>query len=98
MSDQTLEGPGLRRFLKLEEEESGVLVRRVAYQSSADGVIEPGDVLLQIAGHRIANNGTVRYRGRYRTHYRVFLGDHDVGTRSRSSSSATVSSWAAPSR
>jgi S1-C subfamily serine protease len=77
--DQGLESPSLRRHLKMSAEQSGVLIRRVSWGTSADGVVEPGDVLLSIAGAKIANNGTIRYRGRFRTHYRVFLGDHAIG-------------------
>lgn len=77
--DQALESPSLRRFLGLGDDLSGVLVRHVVWGSSAWGVIEPGDVLLGIDGYAIANNGTTRYHDRYRTQYRVFLGDRAIG-------------------
>ncbi len=76
---QGLENPTLRRHLKMPDGQSGVLVSAVAFGSSAWGVLQPGDVLCSIDGHRIANNQTVRYRDRIRTHFAVVLADHHVG-------------------
>ncbi|MEM6929419.1 MAG: serine protease [Myxococcota bacterium] len=76
---QNLENPGLRRRLALPEGQTGVLVTRVAHGSSAHGWLEPGDVLSGIDGMTIANNGTVQYRGRYRTRFSVALGEHHLG-------------------
>lgn len=39
--------------------ESGVLVNKVMYDNSSYGLIEPGDVLLEIDGTKIFNNQTV---------------------------------------
>jgi len=75
---QNLENPELRRRRGLREDQSGVLVTRVAYGSSADGIVRPGDVLTGIDGLPIANNGTVQYRGRYRTRFSVVLGEHHL--------------------
>jgi len=79
---QNLENPALRRSLGLGEL-GGVLVRAVEYQSSAWGALEPGDVLLSIDRTPIANNGTVRYQGRYRTSFWVRLGELSIGDRLR---------------
>jgi S1-C subfamily serine protease len=79
VTTQTLENPLLRRQTGLSDEQSGVRIVKVEHGGSAWGVLEEGDALLTIAGHRIANNGTVRYHGRYRTSFDVLLGDHWVG-------------------
>jgi hypothetical protein len=42
-------------------------------------VLAPRDALLSLGGHDIANNGTCRYRDRYRTGFDVVLGDYYVG-------------------
>lgn len=76
---QGLENPSLRRHLGMQSGESGVRVTAVDHGTSAWGHIEVGDVLLSISGLPIANNGTVRYRSRYRTFYTVVLGDFYVG-------------------
>ena len=77
---QSLENPALRASLGLGDR-SGVLVRAVDYDSSAWGTLRPGDVLLEIAGHPIADNGTIRYADRYRTSYWVLLGELGIGER-----------------
>lgn len=78
---QNLENPHLRRHIGLPEGTSGVLVNNVEYGSSAWGVLEPGDAMVAIDGQPVANNGTVRYRDRYRTRYDVVLGHKYVGDR-----------------
>ena len=75
---QTLENPTLRRSLGMKDEHTGVCVRRVEFGGSADGVLQSGDVLLEIADHQIANNGTVRLHG-FRTSYHTLLGERFVG-------------------
>jgi len=78
---QNLENPQLRRRVGLADDESGVLVTTIEYGGSAWGALQHGDALLHIDGHRIANNGTIRYRDRYRTRYDAVLGEHYVGDR-----------------
>lgn len=79
LATQGLENPRLRAELNMAPTDSGVLVGAVTYGGSSWGVLKPRDVLLQVAGHTIANNGTVRYRDRYRTLFDVLLGDSYVG-------------------
>ncbi len=76
---QRLENPLLRKRVGLSGKQSGLLVVGVEYASSADGLVQVGDAVLSIDGHRIANNGTVQYGGRFRTGSEVVLGDHYVG-------------------
>lgn len=59
---QRLESDSLRRSLGLGKSNGGVLVVRVAYQSTAWGLLEEGDVLLAIDGEPIGRDGTVRLR------------------------------------
>ncbi len=79
IATQNLENPLFRRHLGLESEESGVLVIAVEYGGSCHGTIRPGDALLEVDGHRIANNATIQYRGKYRTRYDALLGQRYVG-------------------
>lgn len=76
---QNLENPRMREDLGLGPEESGVLVLSVQYGTSAWGVLQPGDALLELDGLKIANDGTVQYRDRYRMSFDVALGDHFLG-------------------
>ncbi len=79
LSGQNLENPWLREWLGMKPRESGILVTAVQYGSTASGSLEKGDVLLELDGLPIANNGTVRYRGRFRCQYDVVVGEHFVG-------------------
>lgn len=76
---QNLENRLLRSRVGLDKDESGVLVVSVEFGSSCWDVLNPQDVLMEIAGNRIANNGTIAYRQKYRTRYDVILGEHYVG-------------------
>ncbi|MCA9675626.1 MAG: trypsin-like peptidase domain-containing protein [Kofleriaceae bacterium] len=76
---QNLENPLLRHQLGLRGDDSGVMVVKVDQGSSADGHLEPRDVILAIDGHKIANNGTIQYLRRHRTRYDVALTGRYVG-------------------
>lgn len=82
---QGLENPTLRRHLGLLPGESGVRVAAVDFGGSAWGVLQPGDVLLAIAGLPIANNHTVRLPGGegfgdgLRTRFDVVMGTRHIG-------------------
>lgn len=79
ITTQPLENPALRRHLGMRAGDSGVLVTAVQFGSSAWGVLLPGDVLMELDGLRIADNGTVRYRGSFRCQFDAVVGDHFVG-------------------
>jgi len=79
VSTQNLENPLLRKRSGLKRNSSGVLVLTVEHGGSAAGHIRVGDVITKIDGYRVANNGTIQYRGKLRTRYDVVLGDHFVG-------------------
>lgn len=81
ITTQQLENPALRNHLGMQRGESGVLVTAVQYGSSGWGKLQRGDVLMSLDGMRIADNGTVRYRGRFRCQFDVVVGDHHVGDR-----------------
>ncbi|MDO8348901.1 MAG: serine protease [Planctomycetota bacterium] len=79
ITTQSLENPALRRHLRMQGRDSGVLITAVQFGSSAHGILKPGDVLEALDGLRIANNGTVQYRGRFRCQFDAVVGDHRVG-------------------
>jgi S1-C subfamily serine protease len=76
---QNLENRLLHSKVGLVKGEGGVLVVAVEYEGSCHRILEPGDVLFELDGNPIANNGTITYQNRYRTRYDVVLGDHYVG-------------------
>ena len=79
ITTQPLENPALRAHFGMRRHDTGVLVTAVQFGSSAWGHLQAGDVLMQIGGLRIADNGTVRYRGRYRCQFDAVIGDYHVG-------------------
>ena len=79
VSTQNLENPMLRDRLGMRANESGVLVLKVEYGSSAWGLVKEGDCLLKIGGSKIANNCTINYRNKHRTRFDVILGEKRVG-------------------
>jgi len=60
ISYQNLFNPAARRALGLEDDDSGVMVGAVYGGGSSDGILKPGDVLLEIDGYRIASDGSIR--------------------------------------
>jgi S1-C subfamily serine protease len=79
VATQNLENPLLLRQLGLAPGESGVLVLRVEYGGTVDGVLQPRDVLHAIDGTPIANNGTILFMGRHRTRFEAALTGKYVG-------------------
>jgi S1-C subfamily serine protease len=56
---QTIENRALRDTLKLSSNVGGLLVTAVAEDSNVSNLIHPGDVLLEIDGHKIQRDGKV---------------------------------------
>jgi hypothetical protein len=76
---QPLENESLKRMFGLSEEQSGTLVTAVTPGSPAEKRIFPGDVILSIDGHRIADDCTVEFRPRERTGCDFYVKQHQVG-------------------
>jgi len=55
-----LVSPAYRRERGLPTDRSGVVVDRIAPGGTFEGALRPGDVLLAVAGTKIANDGTIR--------------------------------------
>ncbi len=76
---QSLDNPAMRRKYGLKEEQTGILVHKVYDNSPATGKIQAGDIVTQMDGHKIENNGTVEFRpGEFidHTHY---IDMHQIG-------------------
>ena len=78
---QLLENKALRQSVGLTGKESGILVTAVEFDGATWGVLQPGDVLMEVDGHRVENNGTTRYAGNIRTRFDVVLSEKFVGDR-----------------
>lgn len=74
-----LENPAARSRAGMLDGESGVRVDFVFPRSSADGLLEPGDVILAIDGYDLSNDATVAEKD-VRLHFGVLLDRHQVGS------------------
>ena len=59
---QKLENRGMRKALGLTAGEGGVLIRKVAGASPANGIVLAGDVLLSVDRQAVSGDGTVSFR------------------------------------
>ncbi len=75
---QTLENPLLRSELGLTEDQSGVLITHTTQGGSGVGVWKEGDVLIELDGLPISNNGTINFKG-MRTNVTVAVDSHFIG-------------------
>ncbi len=82
VTTSTLENPAARRRAGMTERQTGIQVDFVFPGSSAEGHLQPGDVILSLDGHRIANDATVSENG-VRLHFGVLLDRHQVGGTAR---------------
>jgi hypothetical protein len=76
---QTLENPSLRAALGLGPDQAGVRVVDVGHGGAADGRLRRDDVVVEVEGVPVADNGTVPYGDGLRTHIAVLLSDRQVG-------------------
>ena len=75
---QPLENGSLKKMYGLENGQSGALVASVTPGSPAENRIFPGDILLAIDGHRIADDCTVEFRPKERTGCDYYVKQHQV--------------------
>ena len=74
-----LQNPALKASLDVPEGETGVIVKTVAASSPAAGLLRPGDVLTEVDGLDVADDGTVEFRARERTDLLYGIDRHQVG-------------------
>jgi hypothetical protein len=76
---QSIENPAMRRKYGLSENQTGMLVHKVYKNSPADGKIEIDDIVTEIDGHKIENNGTVEFRPGEFIDYTHYIDMHQIG-------------------
>ena len=76
---QKIENASLREYAGLTGGRTGVLITRVVHGSSADGVLQPGDVLTAIDGVPIASDGSVPLRAHDRVHFSHLISRRQIG-------------------
>jgi len=66
---QKMENSSLRAKFGMSDDQTGVLISKVYMGSPAEGILQPGDVILSIDGTDVANDATVEFRKGERTIY-----------------------------
>lgn len=76
---QGMESPALKACYRVPDKDGGMLVTDVLPGSPASGSLQPGDVLLEVEGHPVADDGTIEFRPRERTSVAYLIQDHQIG-------------------
>ena len=75
---QTMENKNLKKHYGMKNR-SGVLITRVVNESSCDGYLKSGDILLEIDGVKIADDTTISMPGNGRVSANYLLRKHQIG-------------------
>ena len=65
---QTMENQDLRRYYKMSNEQTGILVTNIMTLSNLKDVILPGDIIMSFNGTKIESNGTVQLASNKKIH------------------------------
>jgi S1-C subfamily serine protease len=76
---QKMENADLRSHYGMPADETGVLILGTRPGFAAAQLLRAGDVLLSIAGHPIANDGTIEFRPQERTSLSYFADNLQIG-------------------
>lgn len=76
---QSIENDSLRGALGLQDDETGILITGVNSESSADGILKRGDVLLELDGIPIAADLSVPWRENNRVQFSNLVHEKQVG-------------------
>ena len=60
---QLLNSPSLRKYLRMRDGQTGVMVTHIEHGSSAEGTLRAGDVLMEVDGVKLANDGSSVFLG-----------------------------------
>ena len=79
MSSIKMENEALREVYKMDKETTGVMLMDISEVSSVYGVLQDGDILLSIDGHKIQNDATVEFiHGEY-TSFKYYVDQKQLG-------------------
>ena len=81
ISYQTMDNHDMRSFYGMNEEQTGILVRKVHPGSPARGPLKEGDIILSIDGIQVASDGTVPFRDEERTQFNYIVQQRQIGER-----------------
>ena len=76
---QKLENPTLRRYYGLDENITGKLIDKVVYNSTLREVLNEGDILTRVDGHKVEDDGTVAFRSHEYTDLYYYIDKYQMG-------------------
>jgi S1-C subfamily serine protease len=76
---QDMESPSLRGMYRMKPEHTGVLVKSINWDSPAAGLLKVGDVILEVDGYNVADDGTIEFRRDERIAYIYSYQKHQHG-------------------
>lgn len=76
---QSMENASLKQRYGLLSGRTGVLVVSVRPGAPSEGLVKPGDIVVQIDGHPIADDGTIEFRPNERTSADYYTQQHQIG-------------------
>ena len=76
---QQMENPALKTLYNVPEKQTGVLIASIAPGSPADLLLKPGDIITNVDGFDVENDGTIEFRRRERTSFSHIVQLHQVG-------------------
>mmetsp|Transcript_37567 Transcript_37567/g.83659 ORF Transcript_37567/g.83659 Transcript_37567/m.83659 type:complete len:631 (-) Transcript_37567:577-2469(-) len=76
---QEMENPAQRAYLQVPEHRSGVVVVKVDPLSAAAAVLKENDVVMEVAGEPVADDGTIVFRDDERIDYTHLIHSKHVG-------------------
>lgn len=76
---QSMENPGHRKKMGMENGDSGVMVIKRLIDSPASRVLKENDIILSIDGENVADDGTVEYRAKERTSVSYLVQRKQIG-------------------
>ena len=78
LTTQKMENPAIRHYYGMGENETGKLVAEIVYNSSLKGVLQKGDILTAIDGHKIENDGTIAFRPHEFTDFNYYVDQYQM--------------------
>jgi len=76
---ELLENPTQKEYFKLSQNEGGILVVDVLYNSPFKDILKQYDIITAIDGHKIESDGTVEFRKNQYTHFKYYIDIHQYG-------------------
>ena len=73
LDTQRMENDTIRKVYKMQEDTTGVLIINIAQKSSAYSVLQKDDILLEVDGHQVQNDGTVEFRENQFTSFKYYI-------------------------